>query len=97
MSAQSSKPTQTPPPAYRTYRYYTGIKGIEPNATPLIHAVNMAGKAKPRPSLSTVHRVHGKSPPSIMEYPRSKQILGKHQLNLAHICTLCTEMCENLT
>jgi len=27
-------PTQTPPPAYRTYRYYTGMKRIAPNDTP---------------------------------------------------------------
>ena len=26
--------TQTPPPVYRTYRYYTGMKGIAPNDTP---------------------------------------------------------------
>jgi len=29
-----AQPTQTPPPVYRTYRYYTGMKGIAPNDTP---------------------------------------------------------------
>ena len=42
-------PTQTPPPAYRTYRYYTGMKGIAPNSAVLCNpdsdecAVNHGG------------------------------------------------------